>query len=165
MPVPGSQSDASALDRKIGIGELGVLKGKGVLKTLLGSCVGLVLYDPRMQVGGLAHIVLPKAERATDLLGKYADTALPELIRLIQRAGGRPDKLVAKLAGGANMFASNKGMLIGDLNVAAVLLSLAEAEIPVLGQHCGGGQGRRVTYDVATGNVVVEVVGQAAITF
>ena len=70
-------------DRKVGMGELAVIQETGVLRTLLGSCVGLVLYDQRNRVGALAHIVLPSANGSNTHPGKYADTAIPELIRLM----------------------------------------------------------------------------------
>ena len=147
-------------ERKVGIGEIGVVIEQGILKTLLGSCIGLVLHDPKCRVGGLAHIVLPKAGDSTHPLGKYAETAIPELIRMIHQAGGRPGKLVAKYAGGANMFGTMKMSNIGEQNAAEVERLLQAACIPILGRHCGGGQGRRLAYDVATGTVVVEIVGQ-----
>ena len=97
----------------MGIGEIDVLQTTGVLKTLLGSCIGLVLYDRRNCVGGLAHIVLPSASGSSESLGKYADTALPELIRLIVQMGGKSANLTAKMAGGANMFVTSATNTIG----------------------------------------------------
>lgn len=151
--------DRSAAERKIGIGELDVLHGTGRLRTLLGSCIGLVLHDKKKCVGGLAHIVLPSSNGSILSPGKYADTAIPELIRLIERAGGKSGHLTAKLAGGANMFGTASANGIGSLNLAMVDRLLQDAGIPVLGRHCGGQQGRRMAYDVQSGSVTVEIVG------
>ena len=151
------------VERKVGIGELDVLQGDGLLRTLLGSCVGLVLHDAAKCVGGLAHIVLPDSKGAAQQLGKYADTALPELIRRIEFAGGRTRNLTAKLAGGANMFATTNATAIGEQNLAMVETLLKTAGIPVLGRHCGGRQGRRLAYHVLTGTVTVELVGGSPI--
>lgn len=150
-------------ERKVGIGEIGVLQTTGVLRTLLGSCIGLVLHDPRCCVGGLAHIVLPLSNDAQQPLGKYADTAVPELIRLIERSGGKTRDLIAKLAGGANMFATPKPNGIGDQNLVMVEKLLKDAGIPIKARHCGGQQGRRMAYDVGTGVVTVEIVGSPAV--
>lgn len=141
------------------MGELGVLQGTGILRTLLGSCIGLVLFDQRNRVGGLAHIVLPTSNGSDHAPGKYANTAIPELIRQIEQSGGRQRNLAAKFAGGANMFATANQNAVGDQNLAMVELLLKEAGIPVLGRHCGGKQGRRMAYDVGTGIVTVEMVG------
>ena len=146
-------------ERKVGMGELDVLRGVGVLRTLLGSCIGLVLHDPKNCVGGLAHIVLPESNGLSHLPGKYANTAIPELIRQIERAGGQPQRLVAKFSGGANMFATSRANAVGDLNIARVECLLNAAGIPVLGKDCGGKQGRRTSFNVETGKVIVEIVG------
>lgn len=164
MSEPRHRRSNNATERKVGIGELVVVQKAGVLRTLLGSCIGLVLHDPGNLVGGLAHIVLPcSSETAEQSLGKYADTALPELIRLIELAGGRQRQLIAKLAGGANMFAMTRLNPIGEQNLDIVEKLLNEAGIPILGKHCGGKQGRRLAYDVATGIVAVESVGSPAV--
>ena len=145
--------------RKVGIGGLDVVQGTGVLRTLLGSCIGLVLQDRKNRVGGMAHIVLPLSNSSSELPGKYADTALPELIRLIAQMGGKSSNLTAKLAGGANMFVTGSTNAIGSQNILAVDRLLLEAGIPVLGRHCGGIQGRRMAFDVESGAVTVEIVG------
>jgi chemotaxis protein CheD len=150
---------SDSTEQKVGISEIVVVAGTGVLKTLLGSCIGLVLDDRQHRVGGLAHIVLPMSEESGHLPGKYANTAVPELIRLIEKSGGSVRQLTAKLAGGANMFASSKTNRIGDQNLAMVESLLKKAGIPVVGVDCGGLQGRRMAYDVETGKVMVEIVG------
>ena len=89
------------------MGEIAVARGGGVLRTLLGSCVGLALYDTRLKVAGLGHIVLPASLGRTELPGKFADTAVPAIVRqmhqLVNNQRLRPH---AKIAGGANMFTS-----------------------------------------------------------
>ena len=148
---------------KIGIGDIGVISGVGTLRTLLGSCIGLVLHDNKKHVGGMAHIVLPHSNATVGPPGKYANLALPELIRQIESLGGASKELVAKLAGGARMFATEKSQSIGDQNLLAVEQLLRDAGIPIRGRHCGGTQGRRMSYDVTTGVVVVEVVGSEVV--
>ncbi len=143
----------------IRMGELGVCRETGALRTLLGSCLGVALYDRKLRVAGLAHIVLPKANGTPELPGKYADTALPELIRQMQAVvPGENLKLTAKLAGGANMFNSTSSpATIGEMNTQAVERILGELRIPVIGRHLGGEQGRRMTLDAATGQVTIEI--------
>ena len=159
MPETNHHSRGSVTSRKVEIGGIGVLRGTGELRTLLGSCIGLVLHDSKNHVGAMAHIVLPVSNGSDHLPGKYADTAVPALIRQIEAMGGVPRHLAAKLAGGANMFASNSSNTIGDQNLAMVERLLRDAGIPVTARHCGGHQGRKMVYDVATGIVVVETVG------
>ncbi len=150
-------------DFKVGIAEIIVATQRGTLRTLLGSCIGLVLYDQRNKTGGMAHIVLPRSNGVSASLGKYADTAIPELIRQMQQLGSKTANISAKIAGGANMFETTTKNSIGDQNIVAVSELLKQLMIPLLGSHCGGKQGRRMALDLATGDITVEVVGQTPI--
>lgn len=143
------------------MGEIAVARTSGVLRTLLGSCLGLALYDRRLKVAGLGHIVLPTSLGRTELPGKFADTAVPAIIRRMHELAGEERlKLCAKIAGGANMFTSaDAGNTIGTQNVQAVECLLDELRIPIIGRHCGGEQGRRMMLDTATGIVTIDIVG------
>jgi chemotaxis protein CheD len=144
----------------VGMGEIGVAKGDGLLRTFVGSCVGLAIYCQREKVAGLAHIMLPDSKGKGDPAGKYADTAIPETIRLIEElVGFRGLRLSAKVVGGAKMFAFQKGLTIGDQNVAAVERILGDRGIPILARCCGGEKGRRVSLDISTGSIRVETIG------
>jgi chemotaxis protein CheD len=149
--------------RTVGIGEF-VVAGHGQrLKTLLGSCVAVVLYDPEQQVGGMAHILLPESDGKQVHHGKHVDTAIPALIECTQSLSSSQLKLTAKVMGGASMFPGKKETQIGSQNVEACLKILAATNIPVIGQHCGGNRGRKVLFDTSDGRVMVELVGQGSI--
>jgi chemotaxis protein CheD len=142
------------------MGEIGVGRDGDALRTFLGSCVGLALYDRRRKIGGLAHIVLPDSRGQGQPPGKYADTAVRHTIRLLEAlAGGETLRLVAKLAGGAKMFPFQTGMTVGDQNVQAVERLLAAEGIAVVGRCCGGEHGRHMTLEVSTGTVWIDTVG------
>ncbi|MEY3459730.1 MAG: Chemoreceptor glutamine deamidase CheD [Planctomycetota bacterium] len=159
MPPNNTPPNHQKYNRRIGMGELDVMRGAGVLRTLLGSCIGLVLYDRQNVVGGLAHIVHPDSAGRSGPPGKYADTALAELLKLIEQKGGRQRNLTARYAGGSNMFGTTQLNQIGQMNIAAVARLLKTLCIPVLATDCGGGKGRQLSFDVATGDVSVEVLG------
>lgn len=151
---------AGFLAHAIGIGEIGVARGEGVLRTFVGSCVGLAIFDGQQRAAGLAHIMLPESRGDRERPGRYADTAIPELVRLVGELAGRSrPRLAAKLVGGARMFAFQTGLTVGDQNVSAVDRLLEDLGIPVLGRDCGGSHGRRVLFDVATGRMQIEVLG------
>ncbi|MFN7807004.1 MAG: chemotaxis protein CheD [Planctomycetaceae bacterium] len=143
------------------MGELAVCQKGDSLRTLLGSCLGVVLYDRRLKLGGLAHVVLPCGSGNAELPGKYANTAIPELLRRMRLlAKGETLRPVAKLVGGANMFnSSGSSATIGEQNIQAVEKLLEEQKIPVVARHVGGEQGRRMLLDSATGLVTVEIAG------
>ncbi len=136
------------------------------IRTLLGSCVGVVLYDRIAKLGGVVHIVLPDSRGATENPGRFADTAIPALIAEIDRALGRPSRgrLTAKVAGGASMFQTAAALNIGQLNQDAVETGLAALGIPVVARDVGGEAGRHLTLDTASGIVTVRVPGGANYT-
>jgi chemotaxis protein CheD len=122
------------------------------------------MYDRRLKVAALAHIVLPDSQGNSTMPGKFADTAVPEAIcRLQQLAGGQTLRLSAKLAGGANMFGlAGSGATIGEQNIQAIERLLEQRRIAVVGRSLGGEQGRRMTLDIATGALTVDVAGAAS---
>ena len=103
----------------IRMGEFSVAKDDGVLFTLVGSCIGLALYDRAHKVAGLAHVVLPKSRDTTNSPGKFVDTAIPALLRDMTRLAGGAINPTARLTGGANMFATNVACTIGQQNIEA----------------------------------------------
>ncbi len=124
----------------------------------LGSCVAVMLHDPARGIGGMAHVLLPDAALSRDQTrpGKFATTAVPALVGLMRDAGAG-DGLVARLAGGAAMFAALApgGVNMGERNTVAVRTALAAAGIPVLGEDVGGGYGRSVYFTPGCGTVEV----------
>ena len=142
------------------MGEWAVAKDDGVLRTLLGSCIGLALYDGAHKVAGLAHVVLPRSQGATDVPGKFVDTAVPVLLREMTRLAGGAILPTARIVGGANMFATDLVRTIGRQNIEASEQVLDQMGIPVVGRHCGGEQGRRMTVDSTSGLITIEIVGK-----
>jgi chemotaxis protein CheD len=142
------------------MGEMSVAGDGEILRTLLGSCIGLALYDRRRKVGGLAHIVLPHSRGKTERPGKFADTAIRALIKEIKSIAGSELKLTAKMAGGASMFSTMAVANIGLQNIESCEQLLSELRIPLVAKHCGGEQGRRMSLNTANGIVMIEIAGQ-----
>jgi chemotaxis protein CheD len=134
------------------------------LTTIVGSCVAVTLYSSRRRVGMLSHVVLPKARGGGDNPAKFADTAIPYMISTLQREGVLLSELTAKLAGGACMFGDSQFARIGESNVQATIEALESAGIGIAGRDGGGNSGRRVCFDLATGQVTVTCVGRPART-
>lgn len=154
----GQQGQAPVVS--VPIGGLATASGTGSLRTFLGSCVGVALYDRRLRLAGLAHVVLPDSQGKDSHPGKYADTAVPFLVaELTGLSRGEPLRLTARLVGGAKMFSFQTGPTVGDRNVAALEACLATAGIPIVARDCGGGKGRHMTIEVTSGQITVESVG------
>jgi len=143
--------------------EMNVVRDEHSLKTILGSCVGVILHDPVKRISGLAHVMLPRAMRADSAIGKYADTAIPALLAMMAGTGSRLSSLKAYLIGGAKMFpmaASGIGS-IGDQNVLAARKVLEEAAVPIVFEDTGGTQGRTVIFHNESGEVSVHTLNPA----
>ena len=152
---------------KVGMADLKVVKSPNGVTTLgLGSCVGIAVRDPVTKIGGLAHIMLPDstAIRNNANIPKFADTGIEELVKQIVAFGASRTRLVAKIAGGAQMFSfSSKSDMIrvGERNVAACKKKLAEMKIPILAQDTGDSYGRTVIFYPETGDFVIRAVGKS----
>jgi chemotaxis protein CheD len=127
----------------------------------LGSCIGLALLDRSSPVSGLAHVVLPESREGTTVPGKFADTAVPELLRQMIALGATKSHLQAVLVGGAQMFATGgSGSLdIGKRNEQAVRTALAVAGIAVTVAVTGGSSGRTMRVHLGSGLVTCKVAG------
>lgn len=151
---------------KVGMADLKICISPDSVTTLgLGSCVGVAIRDKQNKIGGLAHVMLPDstALRNNENIYKFADTGIAELVRLMEQAGAKRSRMVAKIAGGAQMFAfQNKSELVrvGDRNVEASLKKLKELNIPVLAKDTGENYGRTVVFFPESGDFLIKAVGK-----
>ena len=141
------------------------LERQAVIVTLgLGSCVAIMLHDPEAGIGAMAHVLLPSHSLARDQSNpaKFPETAVPFLVQRMLAAGASRQRLVAKLAGGASMFAQlmTPGTVqMGERNIGASRAALRDAAIPIVGEAVGGERGRSVRFWPQTGRVETRTVG------
>ncbi len=151
---------------KVGMADLNVCKPPDALTTLgLGSCVGIVLYDPKTKVSGMAHVMLPDSRQVKRKANaaKFVDTAIEKLIEEMVELGAKRKRIVSKIAGGAQMFSfkhSNDKMRIGERNVFAARKRLKELGIPLIAEDCGDDYGRTVEFYSETGDLHIRTVGR-----
>jgi chemotaxis protein CheD len=149
---------------KIGMADLGVSKHPSILTTLgLGSCVGIALYEPSTKIAGLAHIMLPSSTQARNNsnIAKFADTAIEKVIDDMIKLGARKANIIAKLAGGAQMFNFNplsEMMKVGSRNVAAAKEKLHDLGIPIVSEDTGGNYGRTIELYSDDGRLIIKTV-------
>ena len=155
---------------KVGMADLKVCASPNGLTTLgLGSCVGIAIRDPITKIGGLAHVMLPDSTQIKDNsnIPKFADTGITELVRQMVLAGASKSRMVAKIAGGAQMFAfqSNNALVrVGERNVEATRKKLTELGIAILAEDVGQNYGRTVIFYPENGDFVIRAVGKAEYT-
>lgn len=147
----------------VGIADLNVTESPNILRTVLGSCVGVCFYDKERGIAGLSHIMLPCGVNRTPREQKYADTAIPLLIRMMEKAGASRTRIKAKIAGGATMFKLvNNGMMneIGKNNINKVKEILADLNIEILAEDTGGDYGRTIDFYAEDGRLKIKSLGR-----
>ncbi len=150
----------------VGIGEIKVGKEPAVIRTNLGSCIGVCLYEKDKRLGGMLHLMLPSANGHDNKPGfrktKYADTGLPELIGELRRTYGTTEQtLTAKIFGGAKLLKAVT-QDIGMDNEKAVREILKNVGIRIIAAKTGGDKGYQIDFNLVTGAVSCRVFGQTA---
>ncbi|MDR3121534.1 MAG: chemotaxis protein CheD [Clostridiales bacterium] len=155
---------------KVGMADLNVGRHPCMLTTLgLGSCVGVSIFDRSTKISGMAHIMLPSSKQARDNtnIAKFADTGIIELVNQMLRIGAKRASMVAKLAGGAQMFAFKDVsdiMRIGDRNVDASKEMLSLMKIPVIAEDVRANYGRTIELYSTDGSVLIKTIGHGSKT-
>ncbi len=148
----------------VGIADMKMAKERGMLITYaLGSCIGICLYDQKIKLAALVHIMLPlnmETGRKNPL--KYADTGIRETLRMMEAKGASRSRITAKIAGGAKMFDVNGGSMgnIGQRNIESVHMNLKKEGIQLLREDVGGSVARTLLFDPATGLGCVRSYGR-----
>ncbi len=149
----------------VGIADLQAGHSPALIRTTLGSCIGVVLYAPDKKVGAMAHIMLAKDPSGKDSSKnphKYAETALPELVKKMSELGCLKGEYQARLFGGASMFKGmNSSFLqnIGDHNVSVAKEFLEREKIAILVEDVGGNEGRTISLYLEDGRILLKKGG------
>lgn len=154
------------MEIKVGMADLNVCSSPDSIITLgLGSCVGAVLYDPIAKVCGMVHVMLPDSTAIANNsnVAKFADTGIDALLDMVLKKGAKRDRLIAKIAGGAQMFSVNKDspmLRVGERNVEAVKAKLKQLNIKLVAEDTGKNYGRTVVFYPETGEYLIRAIGK-----
>jgi len=130
------------------------------IRTLLGSCVSIVLWHPGQRVGAMSHFVLSGASPRSDgcLNGRYAEDALALMCQGLQALGVEPSACQAKVFGGGAMFAPDPRVRLPDVgrkNGEAARRMLHAQGIPIVSESLFDDGYRNIVFEVRTGGVWV----------
>jgi len=151
---------------RVGIADMNIVREPQLIRTSgLGSCVGVVIYDPMKKIAGMIHVMLPDStlgKSAKVNIAKFADTGIPALVEQLEGEGARRFSLRAKIAGGAQMFqfGSEDTVRIGPRNVEAVKKQLRNFSIPIIAEDVGGSKGRTIEFDPVTTKLTIRTVNE-----
>lgn len=152
----------------LGIGDLGATGDKDAeIKTMaLGSCVSVILLDPKFRIAGMVHIALPdssmQVSRRVFKPGYFADTGIVALLEEMKKLGssGILSDMYIKLAGGAKVIKGEGILDIGRRNVEAVRKIMIDNKVRPVAHDLGGFTSRTVSVEVKTGTVRLSCPGR-----
>ena len=142
---------------------VGNVPGQVLVTYALGSCIGLAVYDPAVEVGGLLHYMLPDSAidsgRGRENPYMFADTGIPLLLQAVYAQGASKRRLVAQAVGGAQMMDPQNVFEIGKRNYQALRRILWKSGILLQSEAVGGMQSRTVRLEIGTGRVWLQEGG------
>lgn len=154
------QADAPPPAKELMPGDVALATKGEQLKTLLGSCVSVILTDPRRTVAAMSHIVhvgRPNASNQSN--AAYGTVAMQQMFGMLRAKGVNPAMCEAYVFGGGNMFPQIfNAKNVGTSNAQWVLDYLQEQGIVVVEQELGGTGYRKISWTVGAQEPLVETV-------
>lgn len=130
----------------------------------LGSCLGLMVYDPVARVGGLLHAMLPLSkinpEKARLNPHMFVDSGVPVLFKALYELGGQKKQMIVKAAGCSSPLGENEMFKIGERNYTVLKKLLWKNDVLLKSEDIGGNISRTVNFDLATGRTIISRNGQ-----
>lgn len=134
-----------------------------VITYSLGSCIGLVVYDPAVRVGGMLHYMLPESsidrEKAVARPFMFADTGIPILFKTAYQLGAVKSRIRIYVAGGAEILDQKGFFNIGKRNYMALKKMFFKNNVIIHKQDVGGNINRTVRLEIGTGDIYVKTSG------
>ncbi|MEA3279169.1 MAG: chemotaxis protein CheD [Thermodesulfobacteriota bacterium] len=142
-------------------------KGDMLVTHALGSCLGLMVYDPVAEVGGLLHAMLPLSkinpEKAMANPFMFVDTGVPQLFKALYNMGAQKTNMIVKAAGCASPLGKNEMFKIGQRNHTVLKKILWKNGVLLKSNSVGGTISRTVYFDIATGRVTINSCGKETV--
>ena len=129
----------------------------------LGSCIGVVVYDPKVRAGGILHYMLPEAaepDKAKDNPFMFANTGIPLLFKSCYELGAKKARMIVKVAGGSQIMKATEAFSIGQRNHGALRKIFFRNKVMIDAEDVGGSVARTMRFSIGTGVVSVRVPGQ-----
>jgi len=130
------------------------------LRTVLGSCVSVCLYDPLLRIGGMNHFLLPGTGTSGEPSSRYGEHAMATLWNEVVALGAASSGLRAYVYGGARVLAGVSDLMhLGQRNVECALAWLAERRVPIDDRNVLGTRARRLEFRVSDGVATLRILG------
>ena len=149
----------------VGVADMKISNTPGdVLVTYsLGSCIGVVIYDPFVKAAGMLHYMLPDStidrEKAEMKPFMFADTGIPRLFKQSYTLGAKKSRIKVFIAGGAEILDQKGFFNIGKRNLVALKKMFFRNNVFIDRQEVGGNVNRTVKIEISTGNTYMKTSG------
>lgn len=149
----------------VGVADMKVSKnsGESLITYSLGSCIGLVIYDPSAKVGGILHYMLPESKLDKDKAAAkpymFADSGIPRLFKAAYQLGAKKQRMRVYAAGGAEILDQKGFFNIGKRNFMALKKIFFKNNVMIDKQNIGGNVNRTVRIEISTGEIYVKTSG------
>ena len=153
----------------VGVADMVVLKGptKQIITHALGSCIGVTIFDPTTNVGGMLHFMLPDSkinnDKATDNPAMFADTGIPVLFKKAYELGAKKENLIVCAAGGAEVLSDGGHFKIGSRNRTVLRKIFWKNNVLLSADDTGGNNSRTLLLSLADGTVTVRNRGKGEV--
>lgn len=156
------------IERVVGVADLKIsdVPEERLITYALGSCLGIVIYDPVAKVAGMLHVMLPTGTidpaKMQDKPAMFVDSGIPLLFKECYKRGAKKERMQVKVAGGAHAGASEADdrFQIGKRNMIALRKLLWKNGVMIHANDTGGVQTSRTMWvDVASGDVTLKING------
>lgn len=151
------------MKKVVGVSDLRVSSDtrETIITYALGSCLGIAVYDPGINVGGLLHVMLPLSkanpEKARKKPAMYVDTGFELLLNRLYDLGAQKRRLKITVAGGASMKRpeENDYFKIGKRNITVLRKLLWKNKFMITSQDVGGNKSRTMALKIADGYISI----------
>ncbi|OQY11365.1 MAG: chemotaxis protein CheD [Desulfobacteraceae bacterium 4572_19] len=130
----------------------------------LGSCIGVIIYDPVVKAGGMLHYMLPESgidkEKALNRPYMFADTGIPILFKSSYKLGAVKQRMNIVVVGGAQILDQKGFFNIGKRNYVALKKMFFKNNVMINYEEVGGNVNRTVKLEIATGDIFIKTSGK-----
>lgn len=156
--MAGAHESLDVIDIFLQPGEYFVGDASYRVRTLLGSCVSITLWHPRLKIGAMSHFLLGSSGRGPDaeLDARYGEDVMCLMLQELERSKVTPSECRGKIFGGANMFPGqmrSTAASVGQKNGEVARTLLQAHAIPVISESLFGVGHRQIMFDISNGDV------------
>ncbi len=133
----------------------------------LGSCIGVVVFDPVAKAGGILHYMLPESslddEKAKKNPYMFADTGIPSLFKAVYKLGAKKQRMKVAVMGGSQILDQKGFFNIGKRNHTALRKMFFKNNVMRDYEDVGGNSNRTVRVEIKTGDIFNKISGQGEV--